>query len=93
MTVTGIERRVDAGADANFENAIAGGDDHPLAGVQAARMQGRAERQVVDAGEPFIDALDEIALNGCDRECAGRDIGPELGFVSLEQRHALAPPV
>ena len=93
MAMTGVKRRVDAGADTHFQNAIVGSDDHALPGVEPARVEGRTEGQVVDAGEPFVNALDEIALNGCDRERAGRDVGPVLGFVSLEQRHALAPPV
>ena len=51
-------------------------------------MQRRAEDQVVDAGQLLVDALDEVVLDGSDRQGAGGNIGPEIGLFSLEQRHS-----
>ena len=72
--VARIERRVDAGADADLEHAIAGLDAHPLDGVDAAGMQRGAEGEVVDPGELFVDAVDEIVFDGGDGERPGRGV-------------------
>ncbi len=47
---------VDAGADADLEHAIAGLDAHPLNRLEAAGVERRAEREVVDRRELFVDA-------------------------------------
>src|SRR5262245_39232700 len=50
-----IERGVDARTDADFEDAVAGPDPHPLDRVHPPRMEHRAEREVVDGGELFVN--------------------------------------
>ncbi len=65
-TGLGIERKVDAGAHANLEHALARLNVHSLDRLQAARVQRRAEGEIVDLGELVVDAFDEIVLDGGD---------------------------
>ena len=52
----GYSAGVDAGADADFEHAIARLDAHPLNRLQPAGVQRRTEGEVVDRGELLVDA-------------------------------------
>ena len=77
----GIERGVDAGADADLEHAVAGLDAHPLDRVDAARMQRRAERQVVEPRDVLVHARDEIVLDNGHRQRARGRVGADDLFV------------
>ena len=48
QTVRGIERRIDPGADTDFQHPLAGFDAHALDRVHTTRVQRRSEREVVD---------------------------------------------
>ena len=78
----GYRRGVDAGADADFEHAIAAPDPHPLNRPEPARVQRGSEREVVDRRELLVDARDEIVLDRGDRQRARRRVGSQelLGF-------------
>ena len=67
---------------------IAGCDAHAIAGDEAAWMERRAEEHVVDARQLFVDAFDEMVLDGNDRQRARADVGPEISLFSLEKRHS-----
>jgi hypothetical protein len=77
-----IERKVDAGADADLEYAFARLNVHPLDRLETAGVKRGSEDEVVDFREFVVDALDEIILDGCDRQCArpGIATGNELIF-------------
>jgi hypothetical protein len=62
-----IEGCIDAGADADFEYAIAGPDAHPLDRHEASGMQSGSEDEVVNFGKLFVDPFDEIVFDGGDR--------------------------
>jgi len=80
----GIQRRVDARADADLEHAIAGLDGHPIDGDQATRVQRGAENQVVDIRQLLVNPGDEVVFNRRDRERPRGDVGPEILFFPLE---------
>ena len=75
--VARIQRGVDAGADADLEHAVARLDPHPLDRLDAAGVQRRAEREVVDRREVFVDAGDEIVFDGRDRQRTGGGVRPD----------------
>ena len=62
-TVTGIQRGVDAGADAHFQNAAAWLDAHPLDGLQPPFVERRSECKVVSPGQILVDLGDEVVLD------------------------------
>ena len=79
----GYSDGVDAGADADFEHAIAGLDGHPLDRVHAAGMQRRAEGDVVEPRNVLVDAGDEIVVDDADRQRPRRGVGPDNLFAFM----------
>ena len=79
----GYSADVDAGADADLEDAVAGLDAHPLDRLQPARMQRRTEDEVVDRRELLVDAVDEVVLDGRHRQRARRGVRPADDLVVL----------
>ena len=82
-----IQRQVDPRADADLEHTVVAGDAHALDGLQPARMQRRAEGEVVDLGELVVHALDEIVLDSSNGERtrasvrSGDEVFVVLGFT------------
>src|SRR5688572_18159058 len=51
-------------------------------------MERGAEEQVVAARQLFVDALDEVVLDGNDRQRARADVRPEISLFPLEKGHS-----
>ncbi len=83
----GIERQVDARADADLEHTVVAGDAHALDGLEPARVQRGAEGEVVDLSELVVHALDEIVLDSSNGEGtrasvrSGDEVFVVLGFT------------
>jgi hypothetical protein len=71
-----VERQVDPGADADFEDALPGLDVHAFDRLEPAGMQRRSKGDVVDLGQLVVDALDEIVFDSGDRQGARCRIRP-----------------
>jgi hypothetical protein len=84
VAILRIERRVDAGADADFEDAVTGPDPHAIAGDKSAGMERRTENYVVDTGQLFVNACNEIVLDRGDRQRPGGHVGSEVRIFVLE---------
>src|SRR5262249_31513650 len=90
-TVGRIETRVDSGAYANLEYAVARLDTHALDRLNSARVQRRTECEVVHPGDVFVNLGDESILDGSDRQCTrGRVVSQKLfrfGSAWFKYRH------
>ena len=91
VAVRRVQRRVDAGADANFENLVAGLDAHAVERDESSRMERGTEGQVVNLGNLVVDAFDEVILDSGNRQRACGSVGAEISVFSFEQRHSRAP--
>ena len=86
-----VQRKADAGADADFENLIVGLDGHAPNRLRPAMVQRQAEEQVVNRRHLLVHAFDERRLERdcrqrpCRRVSCGREVF--ILFSRKEQRH------
>ena len=67
VAVARIKIEIDAGADADLEHAIAWPHRHAFDRDQPSVMKRGTEDEVVDLGELFVNAVDEVVFDGCYR--------------------------
>ena len=61
-----IQRRIDSGAYADLEYAVARLDAHALNRIHSAGMQNRAKSEVVEPRDILVDPRNEVVLNSSD---------------------------
>ncbi len=76
-----VQRRVDAGADADFEDAIGRLDAHALERVHPPGMKRWPERPVVHEREIFVHPSDKVVLDRGHRQRARRGVGANVLVV------------
>src|SRR5437867_450537 len=60
---------------------------YTMSKVSSAMMQRRAEDEVIDVGELFVNAGDEVVLDGGNGEGARRDVRTKVIVFTVEQHY------
>ena len=78
-----IKRRIDPGADADFQHPLAGLDAHSPNRIDTPGVERGTEHEVVHGRELFVHPRDEIVLDRSARQRPRRGIRPEdlFGFL------------